>query len=158
LVNRGLIRASVFLLKLFSDYRLLLQKNLLKRSSLILLAAITWFIIATVLFTLPGTAFPSEDWLDKIWFDKWVHIGIFALLVVLWCLAWKSLKQNKESSADLKRAFWTIAIIFIAYGVAIEFIQKYFIPFRSFDVTDMIADTIGSSLGVFFCIRRYIKK
>lgn len=130
----------------------------MKRSWLFLLAATTWFIIATVLFTLPGTDFPKEDWLDKIWFDKWVHIGIFILLVVLWCLAWKSLKQNRITSANLKRAFWTIAILFIAYGVAIEFIQKYFIPFRSFDVTDMIADSIGSFIGVIFSIRRYIKK
>jgi len=129
----------------------------LKRTSLFFLAAITWFIISTVLFTLPGTAFPTEDWLDKIYFDKWVHVGIFCIMVVLWCLAWKSLKRNQVNQ-NLVKAFWTIAIIFVGYGIAIEFIQKYFIPFRSFDVTDMLADAIGSTLGALYCTRKYIKK
>ena len=129
----------------------------MKRIHLFLFAAISWLIISTILLTLPGTAFPSEDWLDKIWFDKWVHIGMFGLLVILWCLAWKSLKQN-EINQKLLRAFWTIAIIFIAYGIAIEFVQKYLIPFRSFDVSDIAADAVGSTLGAFYSIRRYIKK
>jgi len=129
----------------------------LKRSHLFLLASISWFIISTVLLTLPGTAFPTEDWLDKIWFDKWVHIGMFGLLVILWCLAWKSLKQNNGTHNFIK-AFWTIAILFVAYGIAIEFVQKYFIPFRSFDVSDIAADAVGATLGAFYSIRRYIKK
>ena len=143
--------------KFFCDYRLLLQKKFLKRTVLFFLAAITWFIIATVLFTLPGTAFPTEDWLDKIYSDKWVHVGLFIVMVVLWCLSWKSLKRN-QGNQNLIKAFWTVAIIFIGYGIAIEFIQKYFIPFRSFDVTDIAADAVGSTLGALYSIRRYIKK
>ena len=46
---------------------------------------IGWLIICTILLTLPGTSFPKEDWLDKIWFDKWVHIGLFGGMVLLWC-------------------------------------------------------------------------
>ena len=129
----------------------------MKRTHLLFLAATTWFIISTVLFTLPGTDFPTEDWLDKIYFDKWVHIGIFCVMVVLWGLAWKSLKRSQVNQ-NLVKAFWTIAIIFIGYGVAIEFIQKYFIPFRSFDFTDMIADAVGATLGAWYCTKRYIKK
>lgn len=129
----------------------------MKRLRLFFAAAIVWLIISVVLLTLPGTAFPTEDWLDKIWFDKWVHIGMFGLLVLLWCLSWRSLKQNADKQY-LVKAFWTIAVIFLLYGIGIEFIQKYFIPFRSFDVTDIAADAVGSTLGALFSIRRYIKK
>jgi len=136
---------------------IIIAKKNLKRTRLFFAAAIAWLIISIVLLTLPGTAFPTEDWLDKIWFDKWVHIGMFGIMVLLWCLSWKSLKQNADRQS-LVNAFWTIAAIFLAYGIGMEFIQKYFIPFRSFDVTDIAADAVGSALGAFFSIRKYIKK
>ncbi len=39
-----------------------------------------------------------------------------------------------------------------------EFIQKYFIPNRSFDIGDIIADGIGSAAGLLISLRMYIKK
>ena len=39
-----------------------------------------------------------------------------------------------------------------------EFVQKYFVAFRSFDPGDIVADGIGSLIGYFFAARRYIKK
>jgi VanZ family protein len=129
----------------------------LKKPYLFLSAAITWFIVSVILFTLPGTAFPQENWLDEIYFDKWVHIGIFTILVTLWCLALYRLKPGKENGWYRLSFFW-IAMAALAYGIAIEFIQKYFIPFRSFDYTDMIADGAGCLAGWIFCSRRYIKK
>ena len=120
-------------------------------------AAIGWFITSLVLLTLPGTAFPQEDWLDKIWFDKWVHIGMFALLVILWCLVMRSLKKG-ISFRELILPFSIVAIIFLGYGIIMEFIQKYFIPYRSFDFGDIVADAVGCTGGLIFSIKRYIKK
>jgi VanZ family protein len=134
-----------------------LQKNLLRKTYFTLLAAIGWFITSIVLLTLPGTAFPQEDWLDKVWFDKWVHIGMFALLVLLWCLAIRSLKKD-IFSRKLIRVFSIIAIIFLGYGIGMEFIQKNFIPYRSFDSGDIIADAVGCAAGLIFSVKRYIKK
>jgi H+/Cl- antiporter ClcA len=129
----------------------------LKKIYLPLTAAITWFIISTVLFTLPGTAFPHENWLDKIGFDKWVHVGLFVVLVTLWCWSLYTLATGK-SAGKLKQSFILVALLGVAYGVAIEFIQKYFIPFRSFDVNDMLADGIGCAIGLIFSFRRFINK
>ena len=117
--------------------------------------AITWFIISVVLLTIPGSAFPKENWLDKIWFDKWVHIGMFAIMVTLWC--WAVLKMYSVSTR-LRTVFIWIGLLSLSYGVGMEFVQKYFINNRSFDLGDIIADAVGSSLGVFFSIKRYIKK
>ena len=114
---------------------------------------ILWLLIVTILLTLPGSAFPKEDWLSKIWFDKWVHIGLFAILVFLW--SWSSLKQKITS---LNERFVFIAILGLVYGIGMEFIQKYFVINRSFDFGDIIADAIGSSFGYLISWYRYIKK
>jgi len=39
-----------------------------------------------------------------------------------------------------------------------EVIQHYFIPFRSFDYGDMVADAIGSAVGYFISVNRFLKK
>ena len=122
-----------------------------------LIAAIGWLIISIILLTLPGSAFPQENWLDKIWADKWIHIGMFGIMVLLWCYASVLWKKDK-SSHQLRQTFITIAIIFLCYGIAMEFVQKYYIPNRSFDVGDIAADTIGCTVGLIFSTRRYIKK
>src|SRR6478672_5501393 len=45
---------------------------------------IAWFFILLVLLCLPGDDLPDSDWwLDKIYFDKWVHTGLFGLLAAL---------------------------------------------------------------------------
>lgn len=48
----------------------------------------------------------------------------------------------KESS---KKYFWigVIAVSGLAYGISMEFVQKYFIPFRTCDIDDMLADGAG---------------
>jgi VanZ family protein len=135
---------------------LIIAKNSLNKTTLAFVGAIAWFLISILLLTIPGTAFPEEDWLDKIWFDKWVHVGMFASLVVLWCLAFRLSKRNR--GVNLSRTFWTIAIIFLGYGVAMEFIQQNFVPHRSFDSGDIVADVVGCAAGLVFSMKRYIKK
>jgi hypothetical protein len=117
--------------------------------------AIIWFITTTILLTLPGSAIPKEDWLDRIWFDKWVHIGIFFTLVVLWNWA---LSKSIITALKKKKYFIWIALGALVYGIAMEFVQKYFIPNRSFDTGDILADAAGCGVGLVYSISRYIKK
>ena len=113
-----------------------------------LTVAITYLLIISVLFCLPGSAFPKNNWLSDIYFDKWVHIGFFALLIILWNWA--------ANSTD--RQYTTIIMMAAAaYGLLVEFVQHNFIPNRGFDVGDWIADIAGSLLGLWFW-NRYIKK
>ena len=78
-------------------------------------------------------------------------------MVALWC--W-GVKKIIPDNASLRKAFIIQALIWTAYGIAMEFVQKYFIPFRSFDVGDIVADAAGCGIGLVYCIRsrRYIKK
>ncbi len=121
----------------------------MKRKTFAHVAALTWFITTTVLLTIPGNDLPSESWTDKIWLDKWVHIFIFFVLTWLWCQA---------VNVKTQRVFFLIGVLCFAYGTGMEFIQRYFIPNRSFDIGDIIADGAGAALAVFYSTRRYIKK
>ncbi len=120
-----------------------------------LLPGVLWIILCTILFTLPGSSFPKEDWLDKIWFDKWVHIGLIGLLVVSWCWGMQKKLVNKQKLANIFR--W-ILFLAIAYGVGMEFVQKHLVANRSFDGGDIIADSAGAIIGYLYSSRVYIKK
>jgi VanZ family protein len=109
-----------------------------------LLLPILALIFFTILFCLPGSALPKEDWLSDIWFDKWVHIGIFITLLWLWC---RALKLERSS------AYIIAIMVAVAYGLSIEIIQDRLVTNRSFDLGDLLADFIGSMLGVWLWVR-----
>jgi len=117
--------------------------------------AIAWFLILTILLCLPGSVLPKESWLDGIYFDKWVHIGLFGGLVFLWCGV---SGKRKKFLKPVQQIFVWIALVGCVYGTAMEYVQKYFIPNRSFDVFDILADTIGSIAGLVVATRLLIKK
>jgi VanZ family protein len=106
--------------------------------------AICVLIIATLLFCLPGDQLSEAGWLEDLELDKVVHVGLFAMLVFLWCLP---AKWRVKRISNVNTVYGWITILFIAYGVAIEFIQRYFIPYRSFDFFDIVADTVGCAIG-----------
>jgi len=117
------------------------NKFLSLRKTWPLFLAVTWFVVTTTLLCLPGSAFPKENWFNKIWLDKWIHIVLFALLAFFWCVAVPAERLRKIP------LFVQIAFYCVLYGIVMELIQKYFIPNRSFDVGDIFADGIGSMLG-----------
>jgi VanZ family protein len=110
-----------------------------------LLLPILALIFFTILFCLPGSALPKEDWLSEIWFDKWVHIGIFITLLWLWCRALK---------LERSLAYIIAIVVAVAYGLSIEIIQDRLVTNRSFDLGDLLADFIGSMFGVWLWVRR----
>jgi len=66
--------------------------------------------------------------------------------------------KGKTDIEKKRRNFILTGIICLGYGIMIEFIQRYFIPNRSFDIGDIIADGVGSLVGVIYSSRKYIKK
>ncbi|HEY2727175.1 MAG TPA: VanZ family protein [Parafilimonas sp.] len=117
--------------------------------------AIIWFIIANILFLMPGKDVPEIGFLDEIYFDKWVHAGLFFGLTFL--TAYPFIKAGRST----KRLLIKISITYAFYGVFIEFAQKYWATQRDFDVNDMVADAVGCAIGYIACnwlIRRVTKK
>ena len=73
-------------------------------------------------------------------------------MVFLWCRSITTLTEKKSI------LFIQVAFYFFLYGIAMEFVQKYFIPNRSFDIGDIIADGVGSIMGLIISLKVYIKK
>jgi VanZ family protein len=127
----------------------------LRKHTFSLIAAFGWLMIVTILLTIPGNEFPKTTWLSKLWLDKWVHIGLFLVLVIVWCRAFAA---NKTETNNRRNIFIRLALLGIAYGTLMEIVQYYFIPFRSFETGDILADGIGAGIGYLYSVKRLIKK
>jgi VanZ family protein len=126
----------------------------LKNSKFYFVVAIFWLLLISFLLCLPGTEFPKITWLTRIWLDKWVHIFIFFILVITWCRAFREKVQVTLS----KNICLQIAVFSLLYGIVMEVVQHYFIPFRGFESGDILADGLGCAGGYIFSRRRWIKK
>ena len=118
------------------------------------LPGIAWFFLVTVLLFLPGDDLPSPSpWFQIIYFDKWVHAGLFAVLTFLfmWPIVGSGMKKKEITK-------WLLLVAFSAsgWGLITETIQ-YFLPGRNFDLSDWAADTTGS-LGSLLFIKFLLRK
>jgi hypothetical protein len=115
------------------------------------LPGIAWFFIVGTLTLMPGSDIPEVGWLDKIKnFDKVVHAGLFGGLTFLFCLPYfKSFFSHHQKI----NYFIRVSLAAIVWGITIEFLQKYFVPGRSFDLTDWIADSFGVLIALWLCIK-----
>ena len=127
-----------------------MQTLLLKNRFLYFVPGILCFITSFILLTLPGKQIPKVSWMDFYQADKVVHIIMFFSLVFLFCFA---IKNNYNKYALIAR----IAIAGLVYGIIMEFVQKYFIPFRSCDADDMIADGIGCLIAYLWWRKKFKK-
>ena len=103
-------------------------------------------IVILILTGLPGSLFPHTK--PAIGLDKVVHLLMYAGFAFA-CL-WGYREQFVSNGPAYKRkAIILTVIIGIAYGCLTELMQET-IPFlhRSGDWRDLIADTIGTGLGV----------
>lgn len=111
-----------------------------------------WFALSFILLIIPGKNLPEVTFLDKIYFDKWVHITLFGVLVHL---SYTALKKIFPLSSKF---FFKAAMYAWLYGIAMEFVQKYWVPNRSFDITDIIADGVGCCLAYLIFQKKRKKK
>lgn len=114
--------------------------------------AIVWLILSSIAFCLPGQVLPEEDWFGIIQLDKWIHVGLFTVMVFLWCLP---LFHRPVFQRSLPKLFTRVSIAALSYGILMEFIQHFLISNRSFDVGDIAADAVGCLIGFFFVKRQW---
>ncbi|MEO6706283.1 MAG: VanZ family protein [Ginsengibacter sp.] len=114
------------------------------------LPGIAWFFIVVVLTLMPGKDVPEVDWLDNITdFDKIVHMGLFGGLVILFSLPFLRSSFSYQQKMNI---FIRICLAVIVWGITIEFIQKYFVVGRDFDLFDWLADSVGAVSALFLII------
>ena len=123
-----------------------------------LLPGLAWTLLIAVLTLAPGNYIPRVvtflDWLSP---DKIVHFILFGTYSFLLMEGFK--RQNKYAF-PLKYTVFTTLFIGIVFGILIEVMQKFVIPGRNGNIYDMLADILGSFLGVaaWIIIRRNEKK
>ncbi len=114
---------------------------------------IAWFFIVLVLICMPGQNIPVSNWFDKIYLDKWVHAGIFGLLAFLFMLP---VALSPMEPTEKLQFFIRVAIATSLWGISTEFIQKFWIPGRSFDLFDWAADSVGGIIAFVVSRKKYI--
>jgi VanZ family protein len=87
-------------------------------------------------------------------YDKIVHLGAFGLLSFMLALLF-----NLKMGVQLRWGIW-VGTICVLYGAVDEYTQQ-FVPNRSSDINDLIADACGVLLGItaaysLIFLRRYI--
>ena len=103
---------------------------------------IAWFFLLLTLICLPGEALPQpESWMMAIDYDKLIHIALFGMLGVLFMYPFIRSGYNVKMKMQV---ILKIAITVSLWGITTEFIQKFYIPGRSFDLFDWAADSIGA--------------
>jgi VanZ family protein len=107
--------------------------NWLRRKEL----AVGWLLFISILFFIPGSDLPKKPWFSDIHIDKWVHVGLFTVLLFLWKAAFR------------KPGTSIMIMLAVLYGLFVEIFQGWLVPNRSFDLYDLLADTAGSVLGLF---------
>jgi VanZ family protein len=115
--------------------------------------ALAWSLTTQVLLSLPGSVLPSHGIFSLPHIDKIAHLGLFGGLVFFWSLYHYF---HRKPHIISQRLMWTIVFLCFLYGVMMEFVQKYFIPNRSFDVGDIVADLVGSLIG-YLATQWYLK-
>ncbi|UEG50493.1 VanZ family protein [Ferruginibacter lapsinanis] len=120
------------------------------------LPGIIWFIVVLVLMCTPGKDLPEvDDWFQKLYIDKWIHAGTFGLLAYLFMYPFQ---RAALATSEKLQYFLRIALAASIWGLTIEFIQKYYIPNRSFDLLDWAADTVGVIITFVFLRKNTLKK
>lgn len=118
-------------------------------------AGIAWFFLVLFLICLPGSEIPPvATWLNNIYFDKWVHTGLFCILTLLFI--YPLTKLDLPITVKKKIAI-KIALATCVWALTTELIQKYFIPGRSYDLFDWAADSFGILLAFTWCWKKYLR-
>ena len=108
----------------------------------ILAVSYTIWLTAISLTPLDDLDLPSFSYADKM-----VHFFLYLFLALFWLLAYPKWWH---------RPLFFILLV-ILWGSGIELIQEYFIPTRSGDLLDALANTLGALSGL-FVFHNYVNK
>lgn len=114
----------------------------------------------SILFFLPGKVFPKDPnffFFELVKPDKIAHVVLFACMQFFWCraLSWPIAEKLPIFKT---RTVALLAIAHMAFGLLVEAIQGQFISNRSFELADLVADTLGALLGCFVYYQYTVRK
>ncbi|MCF8308665.1 MAG: VanZ family protein, partial [Bacteroidales bacterium] len=106
---------------------------------------IAWLGGIVIATSIPGDSLPDaiifQDWMKP---DKWIHIGLFAVLVFLALRSYMIQYQGKY----YRFIYASVLIISLGIGAITELMQKYILSAREGNVYDFGADALGCLTGL----------
>ena len=97
---------------------------------------IAWALVIFIQSSFAAVDIPKVEWISV---DKVIHMGVFGLLAALCYVSFIHLSTENTFS---KNAFVWTAIICMVYGASDE-LHQYFVPNRSSEFQDWLADAAG---------------
>ncbi len=105
---------------------------------------IVWAGVLFALSSIPGRDIPT---IEFSYSDKIVHCGIYG---VLGALCFRALRLTTR--LRVVPAILVVPLIVLAYGISDE-VHQMFVPQRSSEVLDVVADVVGGALGAILASR-----
>lgn len=107
---------------------------------------IIWSLVIIGLCITPGKELPRFEWNHFLTLDKLAHVFVYALLVVLMMTGF-----NKQLKYDFlrERATFIVVPYAVFLGLLLEFIQHFLIADRTFEWSDVLANSIGVAIGLY---------
>lgn len=107
--------------------------------------AMLWALIILILCGIPGRDIPHISFLELLSFDKFVHAGIFFVLILLTV---RGFVLQTRYVVLREKAKLLAAVICISYGGLLEIMQGTIFEERSADIYDFIANSFGCTMGL----------
>ena len=111
-----------------------------KSTSFCLYAAIFWLGLTFYASIASSKNVKSVSFIHFEGIDKVAHLILYAVFSFLWYGAFSYILK--------KNVIWYSVGFAILFGIAMEIVQFLFFKDRSFEVSDIIANIIGSFVGV----------
>ncbi|HEX6430329.1 MAG TPA: VanZ family protein [Niastella sp.] len=105
---------------------------------------IVWTALTIFLLCIPGSAIPDEGVFATDGIDKVVHTILFGGIVLLWGF---NLYYRRSDNQKWQRIIVILTFFSVGLGIGLEFLQRDYIPNRSFDGFDIIADSAGAIIA-----------
>lgn len=97
-----------------------------------------WTILTLYLSLISARQAAKFNVWDIVGVDKLGHLVFYSIFAFLWCMALARSRTSKKN----------ILIFSISFGVFMEICQLYLFNGRSFELYDILANIIGSYIGV----------
>lgn len=119
--------------------------------------AIACFIIVFIIIVMPDDKLPTKQdwWIDITYFDKWIHGFMFGVMTFFFLLP---IAESNLFKKIKRHYFIRIGIAAVIWGITTEYIQKFYVPSRSFDLLDWAADSLGVLVAVIYCRKFHLRK
>ncbi len=116
--------------------------------------ALLWAVFIFVLCSIPGKDIPAAGWMDVISLDKWVHFGVFGVL--MWLIL-RAVRSKYAAEALALDARWIWLTVVILYAGLTEGYQHWMLEDRFADLYDFIANTFGA-IAAWWIYERYFSR